>query len=321
MLFLKSGEFMKVTKEMIHPELRFLGGLYRRLCPYMGSRMMKLGNWFLNAFVKGKAFTRKLYYEQVYIEREDKTKLRLCVYRPKEQKENAPALLWIHGGGFAMSVPEQDISFIKAFVLECGCTVISPDYTRSLDSPYPAAFNDCVASLLWMRENYKNRPLCVGGDSAGGSLCAAVALWSRDNGLNLRLQMPIYPMLDYRETPSSADNDAPVWNSRSNKAAWRLYLGGLYGSQDIPKYASPALETDYSGLPPAITYVGDIEPFYCETLTYINNLKTAKVAVEYKIFKGCFHGFDICCPKSAAAKEARRFLIESFNKQLKKDVL
>ena len=290
----------------------------------MGSKMMELSNRFLDTFAKGKAFTRKIRYKQKYIKRDDGSVLRLCVYSPKTQNKKAPALLWIHGGGFAIGVPEQDISFIKRFVLECGCTVISPDYTRSPDAPYPAAVNDCYNTLLWIQRESEflgidKKKICVGGDSAGGSLCVAVCLLARDRGeVPIKVQLPLYPMLDYRETPSSKDNDSPIWNSRSNKIAWEKYLKGIIS---VPKYASPALETDYSGLPPAITYVDTIEPFYDETVSYVENLKKVGVPAEFKVFRGCFHGFDISCPNTNVAKTARKFLIDSFNNELKKDVL
>ena len=40
-------------------------------------------------------------------------------------------------------------------------------------------------------------------------------------------------------------------------------------------YASAARQTDYTGLPPAYTFVGDGEPFLDETARYIENLKQA----------------------------------------------
>ena len=44
--------------------------------------------------------------------------------------------------------------------------------------------------------------------------------------------------------------------------AWNLYLGD---AKEVSKYASPALETDYSNLPPAVTFVGGVDAFRDET--------------------------------------------------------
>jgi hypothetical protein len=59
-------------------------------------------------------------------------------------------------------------------------------------------------------------------------------------------------------TESMKGNTVPLWNEKQNKAAWKLYLADCGG--DIPKYAAPGRETDYSRLPPAVTYVGALRP-------------------------------------------------------------
>ena len=153
----------------------------------------------------------------------------------------------------------------------------------------------------------------IGGDSAGGGLTAALSLYVRDKGtVPIAFQMPLYPMLDYRPTESSTDNDAPIWNTKANLVAWKRYLGDAYGTDRVSKYASPALETDYSGLPPTLTFVGSIEPFRDETVAYAEHLKAAGVRVAFRIFEGCFHGFDVLCSATNIAKEARAFLIDGF---------
>ena len=81
-----------------------------------------------------------------------------------------------------------------------------------------------------------------------------------------------------------------------------------YGTRN---HAAPARETDYSALPPTLTYVGTIEPFTDETIEYVNNLRKAGVEVHFRLFEGCFHGFDLLA-YSTPAKEAKQFLIDGF---------
>ena len=64
-------------------------------------------------------------------------------------------------------------------------------------------------------------------------------------------------------------------SNSERKLAWKLYLRDV--SDDISPYTSPAIQTDYSDLPPAYTFVGYREPFYCETLAYMKNLNKAGV--------------------------------------------
>ncbi len=96
-----------------------------------------------------------------------------------------------------------------------------------------------------------------------------------------------------------------------NKLAWKLYLGGLEG-KNIPVYAAPARATDFTNLPPAVTFVGDIEPFRDETVEYVENLRQAGVSVDFEIYKGCYHGFDIACPTAEVSIKATTFFLQSF---------
>lgn len=311
-----------ITREMMHPQVREIGTLIRSILPYFKeSTFRKINKVMLGspAFrrIRGMAF------EQVYIPRAEESavggKLRLCVYSPLERREKVPGILWIHGGGYCIGIPEQDEGFIRRFVRWHNCVVVAPDYCLATKAPYPAALEDCYAALLWLKANaarYGINPsqLMVGGDSAGGGLTAALTIYARDKGeVSLAFQMPLYPMLDDRMlTKSSRNNDAPVWNTRSNESAWRLYLRELYQAPDIPAYAAPGRLTDFAGLPPAATYIGTLDPFHDETVAYMEGLKAAGIPAEYREFEGCYHAFDMLAPKSAPAKEAAAFLNERF---------
>jgi acetyl esterase/lipase len=261
---------------------------------------------------------KTLHYEQIYIPRPDGTQLRICVYSPLNPKTNAPGLLWIHGGGYSIGAPEQDEgAYIKRFIDFGAAVVVSPDYTKSVVKPYPAALEDCYAALLWLRDNgakYGMRAdqIFTGGDSAGGGLTAALSLYARDkNEVAIAFQMPLYPMIDDRPTDSNTNNNAPLWDSRSNDLGWRMYLGELYGG-NVPAYAAPARAEDFSNLPPTLTFVGTIEPFCAETVKYIQNLRDCGIPTHFKVFDGCFHAFDMVCPEASVSKEAAALIKTSF---------
>jgi acetyl esterase/lipase len=90
------------------------------------------------------------------------------------------------------------------------------------------------------------------------------------------------------------------------------FSGDLFGTDEVPYYAAPARAADYAGLPPAVTYIGDLDPFLDETITYFNKLKQAGVPAEYKIYKGCYHGFDMICPNAGISRKAADEFIKSF---------
>lgn len=54
--------------------------------------------------------------------------LRVRIYKQKGETNTLPALLWIHGGGYVMGIPEGDDVLCERFVKEAGCVVVSVDY-------------------------------------------------------------------------------------------------------------------------------------------------------------------------------------------------
>jgi acetyl esterase/lipase len=195
-------------------------------------------------------------------------------------------------------------------VVKFGAVLVAPDYRLSKKHPYPAALHDCWAALLYLKEHaeelgVRSDQIMVGGESAGGGMAAALCMLARDTGgVNIAFQMPLYPMLDDRDTPSNADNHAPNWDSRRNRKAWKRYLRDAYGTDLVPVYAAPARCRDYRGLPPCYTYVGDIEPFYSETVDYVRHLNEAGVRAEVDVYPGWFHAYDIFFPTKKIVREA-----------------
>lgn len=246
--------------------------------------------------------------------------MKVLILKPtknKKTKEKTPCILWIHGGGYKAGMAERVyVSRAIHLVKKYGAVVVSPEYRLSYVAPYPAALQDCYATLKYIKEHEKElginpSQIMVGGESAGGGMTVALCMYARDKGeVNIAFQMPLYPMLDDRDTKSSKNNHAPVWNTRKNHKAWKLYLGQRW-NKDVPVYAAPARQTDYTNLPPAYTFVGGMEPFYCETLTYIENLKKAGIKAKVDVYPNCFHAFDMLFPFWKVSKKA----IKRFEKQ------
>lgn len=309
---------MKIKPTMIHPDLRPRASVIKLVMPTYTERKFRLAHAMMQA-LKGKIRSKKIRYQQVHIPRGDGSLLRLCVYSPLTPQTQVPGLVWLHGGGYAMGIPEQDEIFIERFILASGCTVVSPDYRLSIQAPYPAALDDAYLALQWLKLNssfygVRTDQLMVGGDSAGGGLTIALCLLARDRGeIAIAYQMPLYPMIDdVMQYPSAQVQNALVWSSGSNRNAWKLYLGKLHGAASIPYYAAPMRCHDWTKLPPAMTFVGDIELFHDETLEFVNRLQQAHVPVTLKVFEGCFHGFDIVGFRTPIADAAVDFLMSNF---------
>ena len=106
---------MASTPPKIDKELRFaslLGKMAMR--PPLFS--FKLFNWLSDRQI-GRG-PKDLSYEQITIERpSDGTPMRVCIYRPLDYDpdERLPAILYLHGGGYAMGVPESTVMPISPF--------------------------------------------------------------------------------------------------------------------------------------------------------------------------------------------------------------
>ena len=313
---------MRVTNKDMRPGIRLEGTVIRKLAPYMDEGTFRKANRLMNLMV-GHWLSLSTQMRQIKISREDGTVMRTLIVQKRGKNTapsgNATGLLWIHGGGYAIGAPEQDFIFADIFCERGDCVMVIPDYKNAMEAPYPAALDDCYLALKWMAEHAEelgiNRnQLFVGGESAGGGLTAALTIYARDRGeINLAFQIPLYPMLDDRmETLSSQDNDAPMWNTKSNIAGWKAYLREQFQSDEVPVYAAPGRAENLTDLPPAVTYVGTIEPFHDETVRYVERLKQAGVKVAFREYKGCYHAFDMVCPYSKATKNAHAFLKAAF---------
>ena len=129
-------------------------------------------------------------------------------------------------------------------------------------------------------------------------------MMARDRGeIKVAFQLPLYPMLSNIDTISSMNNHGKVWNTRRNHLGWRLYLR-KDAKKMVTPYASPAWQRDFSGLPPAYTFVGDGEPFYKETLDYVDSLRSAGVEAEADVYHTNMHAFDMLWSSHPTSRKA-----------------
>ncbi len=246
----------------------------------------------------------------------------VLVLRPAKVPAVPVGVLWIHGGGYMLGMKEMVyMSRAMDLVTRYGVTVLSPGYRLAWQKPYPAAAEDCYSVLDYLdrnRETLGIDRIMVGGESAGGGLCASVCMMARDRGIHVAFQMPLYPMISDLDTESSRDNHGRVWNTRKNHLGWRMYLG-KHAKEQVSPYAAPFRQTDYTGLPPCYTFVGDGEPFYCETLQYVENLKTAGVRAALDVYHTDMHAFDMLEPDKEPGKTAVSRFLKQFEYALEHD--
>lgn len=230
--------------------------------------------------------------------------------------DRRPAVLYIHGGGLIMGSPHTEAMGSGRLARELDAVVVSPDYRLAPEHPYPAAIDDCMTALRWLRDNAGELGIDAGriavtGSSAGGGLSAAVAQRAHDEGIALRAQALVYPMLDDR----SALRDHGVrgrflWTPASNGFGWTSYLGRRPRLADAPAYAAAARREDLSGLAPAWVGVGDLDLLYDEAVDYAQRLQACGVRCELVTVAGMYHGTDGLAARTPAMQEFRRSATE-----------
>ena len=234
-----------------------------------------------------------------------------------------PAVLWIHGGGMISGSPQMEASGGGLLARELDAVVVSPDYRLAPEHPFPAALDDCMATLTWMRDHADELRIdpdriAVTGSSAGGGLSAAVAQRAHDEGMALRAQVLVYPMIDDRT--ALRDNHFGrgrfVWTPEANRFGWTAYLGRQPRLSDAPEYAAPARRTDLSGLPPTWIGVGSLDLLYDEAVAYAEALKACGVPCELVTVPGMYHGADGLARKAPAMKEFRRKSVDYLREHL-----
>ena len=219
------------------------------------------------------------------------------VHRPVGQEGPLPCLYSIHGGGYIMGTRDFDDPKFDQWCQEYGIVGVSVEYRLSPETPYPGPLDDCYAGLKWTYDNadeigIDRDKIGITGASAGGGLCAALALLSRDRGeIPVQYQLLDCPMIDDRQiTPSSRLDDLLIWTRESNAFGWQSYLGDLYGTDSVPPTAAVARAEDLSGLPEAYVCVGGADGFRDEDIAYAMRLYGAGVPTELHVYPGAPHG-------------------------------
>lgn len=221
----------------------------------------------------------------------------VLIYRPDEHTSNAPVLVYFHGGGLVMGSNRSFEPLARTLASVSGATVVAVEYRLAPEFPPPAQFDDAYTATAWVAANADSLRvdrgrLSVVGDSAGGSLAAAVALAARDRGgPAVFCQVLLYPGLDRDMTCASIQTmpDAPMLSRVDIDYMHELADRGVTSPPD--QYRVPALASDLGGLPQAIVVTGACDPIRDWGERYAERLRDAGVQATVTRYPGVYHGF------------------------------
>jgi acetyl esterase/lipase len=231
---------------------------------------------------------------------------RVRLYMPPGGNGPWPALLWMHGGGFAggdLDMPEGD-GVSREVCARTPAVVVSVDYHLASKTVYwPVPHDDCMAALHWVVEHSGElridpARICVGGARAGANLAAGVTLRARDEGgPRIRSLLLVYPAL-YLDPPphppqlrEALRRLPPVFGGGDVDLARdrgiSIFLGPTI-HQPSP-YAVPAL-ADVAGLPPTLVVLSEYDGLRPGGEAFVEKLRSADVPVTEHMEPGVLHG-------------------------------
>jgi acetyl esterase len=234
--------------------------------------------------------------------------LPIRIYRPTDTA-SAQTIIYFHGGGWVLNFLDIYDASLSRLANQSGATIISVNYQKAPEHPFPIPFNDCYATLLWviskaaeLKVDTKN--LGVAGDSAGANLAAAVALKARDQEIPLAFQILIYPCNDRNFETDSYINNATGYglSTEGMKWFWQQYLQGT--EHDSNAYAIPARADSFKDLAPAIIVTAQYDPLLSDGENYAELLRRDGVSVSYQSYEGMIHGFFTNLAVTPTAREA-----------------
>lgn len=220
--------------------------------------------------------------------------LRLKLWRGQGAPLNdAPALLYLHGGGFVIGAPETHEDICRALANRVGAVVIAPDYRLAPEHPFPAGLHDCAEALRHIVAQSQSLGLnpariAVAGDSAGGNLAAVLALLARDGEVPpVVAQLLIYPVTDQRQNSDSYRRCAEGFGLTAKAMQW---FRTHYGAAPSDWRASPLLAPSLTGVAPAFVLLAGQDVLRDEGAAYAARLAAATSA-KLQIWPGQIHGF------------------------------
>ncbi|MBX3607723.1 MAG: alpha/beta hydrolase [Piscinibacter sp.] len=223
----------------------------------------------------------------------------LRLYRPAGAAagQRLPGLLYLHGGGWVIGDLDTHDTLCRELANGSGAAVVAVDYRLAPEHAFPAAVDDTLAALRWVHAQAEAlgldaARLAVGGDSAGGNLAAVAAIAARDaGGPALALQLLIYPATDQRHGAAShaALGEGYLLTRDSMLYYRRHYLPDP--AQYLDWRASPLLQADLAGLPPALVLTAGFDPLRDEGLAYAQRLTEAGTRSTQLCFERQIHGF------------------------------
>ncbi|EER39664.1 alpha/beta hydrolase [Histoplasma capsulatum var. duboisii H88] len=273
--------------------------------------------------------------EDISIKRKESDGLdvNLRCFTPIAEKAPAggwPVLIYFHGGGWVLGNIDTENVVCTNICSRAECVVITVDYRLAPENPFPAAVHDCWEAVLWALSEGRTRlnldisRIGVGGSSAGGNLAAVMThRCAARNFSPLKVQLLSVPVMDNTADVSNNISYCDNEHIPALPAAKMLWYRRHYLPRESDwanPEASPLFYADesptWSGVPPAIMMVGELDVLRSEGEKYAEKLIKSGIHVDLHVMEGMPHPFLAMDGVLQAGRDAITYMVEGCKKFL-----
>jgi acetyl esterase len=220
------------------------------------------------------------------------------IYRPHSGV--LPVIMFFHGGGWVLNDLDTHERVCRRLANATQAAVVSVDYRRAPEAPYPTPIDDCFMATEWVSRQgdklgFDIDRLCVAGDSSGGTCAAVVSMLARDRGFpnSIRCQVLMYPVTTAPDRGSGSYLTRGIGYSLNADFMdwfWSHYTSGGNAETSDP-YLCPLEASSLAGLPPAVVVTAEFDPLCDEGRRYAEKLRADGVKVQHIHAEDQMHGF------------------------------
>ncbi|MFB6665855.1 MULTISPECIES: alpha/beta hydrolase [Streptomyces] len=253
--------------------------------------------------------------------------VRTRIIRPKGATGFLPVVVYIHGAGWVFGDDKTHDRLFRELVVGANAVGVFPVYDRAPEAKYPTQVEQNYAVGQWVRKNGADRGMdtsrvAVTGESVGGCMSAVFALMNkeRDDGLDLKAQVLLYPVTDADfDTPSYQQFAEGYYLTRDGmKWFWDAYTSDP--AERKQHYASPLQSSldQLKGLPTTLVITDEADVLRDEGEKYANKLREAGVDVTAVRVAGMVHDFLLLdsLRDTRAANVARKLAVDALRTAL-----
>ncbi|MDO7841890.1 alpha/beta hydrolase [Sphingomonas immobilis] len=220
------------------------------------------------------------------------------IYKPAggPNGQPMPVIVYYHGGGWVIADVTTYDATPRLMSKQLNAIVVSVEYRHAPEAKFPAQHDDAAAAYRWVLQNAgswggDSARIALAGESAGGNLAVATAIYARDNNLTAPLHvLAVYPIANSGMTLLSRSDSANAKPLNTTMLKWF----GYYYSNTMADQMDPRInlvKADLHGLPPTTIVNAQIDPLRSDGETLAEAMRGAGDKVEQRTFPGVTHEF------------------------------